>query len=251
MREGELFWLRWADVNLNAGALHLVRRLKTRSSRRQVLLVSVAVDALTRHLANQHEERRQLGPVGNEQGLVVPNTVGWPLHPSNFLDPSFSPLLVRTGRTPAYPLPRPAAQRRDAAAGFDLDIHRKIVSETLGHSQIGITVDLYSPRHGYHAAGGRACLRGPVWQSGRSHRGPEHQLRARSSVGQSSGLIIRRSQVRGLPGPPKTPAQRATPLVLLAFVVAPWQSHACCGIARERHDLQARQAVAGDRLRRP
>jgi len=27
--------------------------------------------------------------------------------------------------------------------------------------------------------------------------------RARSSVGQSSGLIIRRSQVRGLPGPPE------------------------------------------------
>jgi len=81
MREGELFWLRWADVNLDAGALHLVRRLKTRSSRRQVLLVSVAVDALTRHLANQHEERRQLGPVGNEQGLVVPNTVGWPCTP--------------------------------------------------------------------------------------------------------------------------------------------------------------------------
>jgi integrase len=31
MRQGELFGLRWADVDLTAGVLHLVRRLKTRS----------------------------------------------------------------------------------------------------------------------------------------------------------------------------------------------------------------------------
>jgi hypothetical protein len=50
-----------ADVNLAAGALHLVKQLKTQSSRRQVLLVSVAVDVLGRHLARQREERLLLG----------------------------------------------------------------------------------------------------------------------------------------------------------------------------------------------
>jgi integrase len=88
MREGELFGLRWADVNLATGALHLVKQLKTRSSRRQVLLVSVAVDALGRHLARQREERLLLGVKWDDHGLVFPNTVGKPLHPSNFLQRS-------------------------------------------------------------------------------------------------------------------------------------------------------------------
>jgi integrase len=61
MREGELFGLRWADVNLDACALHLVKQLKTSTSRRQVLLVSVAIEALIAHRTRQDEERRQLG----------------------------------------------------------------------------------------------------------------------------------------------------------------------------------------------
>jgi integrase len=73
MREGELFGLRWADVNLAAGALHLVKQLKTRSSRRQVLLVNVAIDGLTRHLAKQREERLLLGLGWDDHGLVFPN----------------------------------------------------------------------------------------------------------------------------------------------------------------------------------
>jgi integrase len=141
MREGELFGLRWADVDLAAGALHLVRRLKTRSSRRQVLLVRVAVEALRRHLANQREERRQLGLPWDEQGLVFPNTVGRPLHSSNFLQRSFYPLLEQAG----LPRIRFHDLRHSAATLLlGLGIHPKIVSEMLGHSQIGITLDLYS-----------------------------------------------------------------------------------------------------------
>jgi integrase len=100
MREGELFGLRWADVNLAAGALHLVKQLKTQSSRRQVLLVSVAVDALGRHLARQREERLLLGLGWDDHGLVFTNTVGKPLHPSKFLQRSFYPLLERAGGCP-------------------------------------------------------------------------------------------------------------------------------------------------------
>jgi len=141
MREGELFGLRWADVNLDAGAVYVVRQLKTRSARRQVLLASVAVDALTRHLANQREECRQLGPAWDEQGLVFPNTVGRPLHSSNFLQRSFYPLLERAG----LPHIRFHDLRHSAATLLlGLGIHPKIVSEMLGHSQIGITLDLYS-----------------------------------------------------------------------------------------------------------
>ena len=141
MREGELFGLRWVDVNLAAGALHLVKQLKTRSSRRQVLLVSVAVDALTRHLTGQREERHLLGSAWDDHGLVFSNTVGRPLHPSNFLQRSFYPLLARA----ELPHIRFHDLRHSAATLLlGLGIHPKIVSEMLGHSQIGITLDLYS-----------------------------------------------------------------------------------------------------------
>jgi integrase len=141
MREGWLFGLRWTDVNLAAGSLHLVKQLKTRSSRRQVLLASVAVDALGRHLARQREERLRLGLGWDDHGLVFPNTVGKPLHPSNVLQRSFYPLLKRAG------LPRiHFHDLRHSAATLllGLGIHPKIVSEMLGHSQIAITLDLYS-----------------------------------------------------------------------------------------------------------
>ena len=141
MREGELFGLRWADVNLAAGALHLVKQLKTQSSRRQVLLVSVAVDALGRHLARQREERLLLGLGWDDHGLVFTNTVGKPLHPSKFLQRSFYPLLERAG----LPRIRFHDLRHSAATLLlGLGIHPKIVSEMLGHSQIAITLDLYS-----------------------------------------------------------------------------------------------------------
>jgi integrase len=76
MREGELFGLRWAEVNLGGNAVHLVKHLKTSTSRRQVLLVSVAAYALTTHRIRQDEERRRLGAAWDDQDLVFPNTAG-------------------------------------------------------------------------------------------------------------------------------------------------------------------------------
>jgi integrase len=141
MREGELFGLRWADVNFDAGALHLLKQLKTSTSRRQVLLVDVATEALLAHRSRQDEERGQLGAAWDDQDLVFPNTVGRPLHPRNFLRRSFYPLLDRAG----LPRIRFHDLRHSAATLLlGLGIHPKIVSELLGHSQVGITLDLYS-----------------------------------------------------------------------------------------------------------
>jgi integrase len=159
MREGELFGLRWADVNLAAGALHLVKRLKTRSSRRQVLVVSVAVGALGRHLASQREERLLLGLEWDDHGLVFPNTVGKPLHPSNFLQRSFYPLLERAG----LPRVRFHDLRHSAATLLlGLGIPPKIVSEMLGPQPDRHHPGPILPRHGYHAAEGGTSLRRAV-----------------------------------------------------------------------------------------
>ena len=78
MRQGELFGLHWADVNLRTRSLRLVRQLKTRSSRRQILLPRIAVDVLKRHHDRQDQERRLIERVGRKRpGIPQP---GRPAH---------------------------------------------------------------------------------------------------------------------------------------------------------------------------
>jgi integrase len=141
MREGELFGLRWADVNLTTRSLHLVKQLKTKSSRRQVLLPRLAFESLSDHRTRQVAERAHTGTEWEDHGLVFTNTLGRPLHPRNFLLRDFYPLLDRAG----LPKMRFHDLRHSAATLLlELGIHPKVVSEMLGHSQIGITLDLYS-----------------------------------------------------------------------------------------------------------
>src|SRR6266542_5740727 len=141
MRQGELFGLRWADVNLQTGSVRPVRQLKTKSSRRQIFLPRIAVEALTAHHERQGQERRLAGTAWEDNGLVFPNQVGRPINPSNFMPRDFYPLLKRAG----LPRMRFHDLRHSAATLLlELGIHPKVVSEMLGHSQIGITLDLYS-----------------------------------------------------------------------------------------------------------
>jgi integrase len=141
MRQGELLGLRWQDVDLERRRLQLVCQLKNRQSRRAVLLPKLAATALADHRARQATEREQQGGCWEEHGLVFPNLVGRPLTPSNLRQRSFFPLLARAG------LPRIRFHDlRHSCATLLLSegIHPKIVSDLLGHSQIGITLDLYS-----------------------------------------------------------------------------------------------------------
>jgi site-specific recombinase XerD len=73
--------------------------------------------------------------------LVFPNTVDRAILPQNLLQRSLYPLLERAG------LPRLRFHDlRHSAATLLLarGVHPKVVSELLGHTQIGITLDLYS-----------------------------------------------------------------------------------------------------------
>lgn len=152
MRQGELLALRWTDVDLDAGALHVRATLqrtregfvftepKTTSSRRQVALTRAAVEALRRHRARQLQWRIE-AIAWEDNDLVFANEVGQPLDGTAVLRRSFYPLLERSN------LPRIRFHDlRHTAATLLLGqgVHPKIVSEMLGHSQIAITLDLYS-----------------------------------------------------------------------------------------------------------
>ena len=71
MRRGELFGLRWDDVNLDDGWLHVRQALapdgksfslpKTAKGRRRIRLTPEAIEALKKHRIAQHQERLQQG----------------------------------------------------------------------------------------------------------------------------------------------------------------------------------------------
>jgi integrase len=141
MRQGELLGLCWQDVDLERRRLQLVRQLKNRQSRRTVVLPELAATALVDHRVRQAAERELQGMWWEEHGLVFANTLGRPLNPNNLRRRSFFPLLDRAG------LPRIRFHDlRHSCATLLLSegVHPKIVSDLLGHSQIGITLDLYS-----------------------------------------------------------------------------------------------------------
>ena len=153
MRQGELLALRWREVDLEGGSLQVTATLqrtsegftfsepKTAHSRRQMALTAPAVEALRSHRARQLEERLSMGAAWEDNDLVFANEVGRPIEGTNLIRRWFYPLLERAN------LPRIRFHDlRHTAATLLLGrgVHPKIVSEMLGHSQIAITLDLYS-----------------------------------------------------------------------------------------------------------
>jgi integrase len=155
LREGELLALKWRDLDLDldGGTLQVRGSLqrtdeglvigtpKTPQSRRHVGLTTAAITALRAHRTRQLEERLQLGPSWHDHDLVFANAIGRPLEASDLLQRQFYPLLQRAG----LPHIRFHDLRHTAATLLLLQgIHPKVVSEMLGHSQVGITLNLYS-----------------------------------------------------------------------------------------------------------
>jgi integrase len=87
------------------------------------------------------EEIDRLGDYFQENGLVFCTSKGTLINPTNLRKRSFAPLLQRAGLTHMT-----FHQLRHTAATILLlkNVNPKIVSETLGHASIAITLDTYS-----------------------------------------------------------------------------------------------------------
>jgi integrase len=153
MRRGELLGLRWADVDLAGGTLHIqqtaqritgqgivFRQPKTRLSRRSVALSSDAVAALRQHRVRQAEARLLAGPAYADGDLVFATSIGTPMEPGNLLRAWYD--VTATAGLPGLRL----HDLRHAHATLMLGqgVHPKIVSERLGHASVNITLDTYS-----------------------------------------------------------------------------------------------------------
>jgi integrase len=175
LREGELLGLRWEDVDLERGELHVrgtLKRLagqglvrtspKNRASGAGVPLVDLAVDALGRHGARQVEERLAAGEHWRDEGYVFTTPLGGPLDARNLLR-SWHALRERAG------LPEMTVHdlRHTAATLLrNLGVPMDVVSRILRHSGISITADIY-------AEVGHDLAREAVEVLGRALREPE------------------------------------------------------------------------------
>jgi len=153
LRQGEALGLRWSDVDLEAGVLHVrqalqrvdrklrVVPLKTKRSRRSLPLPEVLVGALHDHRDRQQQARRAAGDRWRETELVFTSTIGTPAEPRN-VTRSFKALLTRAGlpdETRFHDLRHSCASLLVAQG-----VHPRVIMEILGHSQISVTMNTYA-----------------------------------------------------------------------------------------------------------
>jgi integrase len=153
MRKGEILGLRWADVDLEKGTLHVAHTLnyiarygfvegepKTQGSKRTILLPQFVIEALRRHRTAQLEVRLMAGALWVDHDLVFCNKQGGFIVHTTLLY-HFSKLLKEAG----LPQVRFHDLRHSAATLLlSMGVPAKVVQELLGHSRIGMTLDTYS-----------------------------------------------------------------------------------------------------------
>jgi integrase len=113
---------------------------KTAKGRRSLTLAPDVLDVLRAHRARQAAERLSLGAGYVDSGLVITTEDGRPMHPE-----TLSGLFVRQAKRAGLP-PIRLHDLRHSVASILLaaGTHPKVVSELLGHSSIGLTLDTYS-----------------------------------------------------------------------------------------------------------
>jgi integrase len=153
LRLGEALGLEWGDVDLTGRSLTVRRSMakahrggyelaepKTSRSRRTVMLPAIALEALRRRKAAQAAARLAAGSAWQDQARIVfTDAVGRPLRP-DAVSAAFRATAARLGLPVRLHDLRHTAASLLLAAGVPL----KVVSETLGHSSIAITADVYA-----------------------------------------------------------------------------------------------------------
>jgi integrase len=153
LRRGECLGLRWEDVDQEERRVYVRQTLeyvpgrglvfgrpKTPKSRRAVDMPAVAFTILRRWRKQQAQERLAAGPLWKDSGLVCTAEDGGPLDPDR-VTKAFSRAVKALGLPPVtfHDL-----RHTHATLLFAQGTHPKLVQERLGHSQVGITLDLYS-----------------------------------------------------------------------------------------------------------
>jgi integrase len=154
MRRGEIFALRWSDIDFENQIISVRQTLhrlkgkgfifrnttKTDGSRRSIAVSQSVINMLNRIKKKQAEQKIALGPAYQDYNLVFCKTDGSPYNLDHF-SREFGHFVRRTD----LPYVRFHDLRHThATLLLQQGEHPKVVSERLGHSTITITMDLYS-----------------------------------------------------------------------------------------------------------
>lgn len=153
LRMGEIIGLKWSDLDMAAGTLRVCRQVqrekgrglvysepKSEKSRRLVMLGTTAITKLRLHSDRQYTLRLVANSRWDENDLIFPNSIGKPMDQRRLLG-EYKKLLAKAG----LPIIRFHDLRHTAATLMLLaGVHPKIVQETLGHSDINLTLNTYS-----------------------------------------------------------------------------------------------------------
>lgn len=152
IRRGELLALRWSDVDLDNGVLHVRENLvrvgrslavdqpKSRTSIRDIPLPALAVDALRVYRIQQEQRRREAGAGWIDRDLVFDNGLGDYWRPTTFSS-AFADAAKRAG----FPNVTPHCLRHGyASIVYEATGDMKLVQELLGHSSMNVTSDIYT-----------------------------------------------------------------------------------------------------------
>jgi integrase len=158
MRRGELMGLKWQDIDLVKGTLQVRRILsrvpsklpgkgyveaepKTQGSRRSIVIAPFALEAIKQHRIRQLEAKLKAGPVWEDHDYVFCTSIGTHLNPTRDILEQLGFLLEKAN----LPHIRFHDLRHSAATLLlSAGVHPKVVQEILGHSQISMTLDVYS-----------------------------------------------------------------------------------------------------------
>lgn len=152
MRRGEILGLKWENVNFNKGYISVEQALystsnglefsspKTDKSIRKIAIPKTLINELKKHKIKQAKNKLKLGSVYQENNVVCCNENGSLINPKSF-SRKFHTLL----KVNKLPIIRFHDLRHSHASLLvKLGVQPKVISERLGHSNINITMDLYS-----------------------------------------------------------------------------------------------------------
>jgi integrase len=153
LRRGEVLGLRWQDLDFDNMTLRVEGQLqylkgqglqwlppKTATSRRTLPLPAVLAQSLRQHRHRQLQERLIAGSTWHDTGLVFTTGIGTGIHAAT-IQKDFTALLERAGLPP---MTFHSLRHSCATLLAAQDVQARVVMEILGHSNIDITLGLYT-----------------------------------------------------------------------------------------------------------
>jgi integrase len=152
LRRGEVLGLRWEDVDFPSSELTigwqiqrvdrqlLHRQTKTEASDAPLPIVSICEVALRERQTAHDRDKRAAAAGWHVSGLVFTTRTGRPIEPRNF-NRSFTAACSRAG---VRVIPVHATRKTCASLLVALDVHPRVAMQVLRHSQISVTMNIYS-----------------------------------------------------------------------------------------------------------